>query len=38
MYKIVGKKWLETHVWHAKRMKMIEIWGYKLVGVTRYIE
>ncbi|KAG0247545.1 hypothetical protein BG011_001319 [Mortierella polycephala] len=24
------KRWLETHIWHAKRMKMIEIWGYKL--------
>ncbi|GAA97132.1 uncharacterized protein L969DRAFT_94124 [Mixia osmundae IAM 14324] len=23
-------KWLETHVWHAKRMKMVERWGYKL--------
>ena len=22
--------WLETHIWHAKRMKMIERWGYKL--------
>ena len=25
------KRWLETHIWHAKRMKMVEIWGYKLV-------
>nr|CAG8480207.1 3392_t:CDS:10 [Entrophospora candida] len=25
-----NKKWLETHIWHAKRMKMINIWGYKL--------
>ncbi|KAF9153091.1 hypothetical protein BG015_004107 [Linnemannia schmuckeri] len=24
------KRWLETHIWHAKRMKMVEIWGYKL--------
>ncbi|KAF9111129.1 hypothetical protein BGX27_005364 [Mortierella sp. AM989] len=24
------KQWLETHIWHAKRMKMIETWGYKL--------
>ena len=32
---IVGnKKWLETHMWHSKRMKMIEIWQYKLVIVT----
>lgn len=23
-------KWLETHIWHAKRMKMTELWGYKL--------
>ncbi|TPX34544.1 hypothetical protein SmJEL517_g02836 [Synchytrium microbalum] len=26
----VTKRWLETHIWHAKRMKMIEIWGYRL--------
>ncbi|KAG0051075.1 hypothetical protein BGZ83_004107 [Gryganskiella cystojenkinii] len=25
-----SKRWLETHIWHAKRMKMVEIWGYKL--------
>jgi ribonuclease P/MRP protein subunit POP1 len=25
------KKWLETHIWHAKRMKMNDIWGYRLV-------
>lgn len=24
------KKWLETHVWHAKRMKMVTRWGYQL--------
>ncbi|KAF9285583.1 hypothetical protein BGZ74_001451 [Mortierella antarctica] len=24
------KRWLETHIWHAKRMKMVEQWGYKL--------
>lgn len=23
-------KWLETHIWHAKRFKMVEKWGYKL--------
>jgi ribonuclease P/MRP protein subunit POP1 len=23
-------KWLETHVWNAKRMKMIEKWGVKI--------
>ena len=22
--------WLETHVWHAKRFKMVEQWGYKI--------
>lgn len=22
--------WLETHIWFAKRFKMIDIWGYKL--------
>lgn len=22
--------WLETHIWHAKRMKMKKLWGYKL--------
>ena len=22
--------WLETHIWHAKRMKMIDAWGYRL--------
>ncbi|BGP52028.1 Ribonucleases P/MRP protein subunit pop1 [Rhodotorula kratochvilovae] len=25
-----GKMWLETHVWHAKRMHMTEIWGHRL--------
>lgn len=25
-----SKLWLETHVWHAKRMKMCEKWGFKL--------
>lgn len=23
-------KWLESHIWHAKRMKMTELWGYKI--------
>lgn len=23
-------KWLETHIWHAKRFHMVEKWGYKL--------
>ncbi|KXN88226.1 Ribonucleases P/MRP protein subunit POP1 [Leucoagaricus sp. SymC.cos] len=25
------KTWLETHIWHAKRMKMENMWGYRLV-------
>ncbi|EMS18934.1 ribonuclease P/MRP protein subunit POP1 [Rhodotorula toruloides NP11] len=25
-----NKLWLETHVWHAKRMHMTEIWGHRL--------
>ncbi|CAO3590230.1 unnamed protein product [Absidia cylindrospora] len=25
-----NKKWLETHIWHTKRMKMMDIWGYRL--------
>ncbi|KAI0059540.1 POP1-domain-containing protein [Artomyces pyxidatus] len=24
------KKWLESHLWHAKRMKMENMWGYRL--------
>lgn len=24
------KRWLETHIWHAKRFHMIERWGFKL--------
>lgn len=23
-------KWLETHIWHAKRFHMVEKWGYRL--------
>jgi len=23
--------WLETHLWHAKRMHMDNLWGYRLV-------
>ncbi len=26
------KKWLETHIWHAKRMKMITLWGYRIAA------
>lgn len=25
-----NKVWLETHIWHAKRFKMAEKWGYKI--------
>jgi len=28
-------KWLETHIWHSKRMKMCEKWGYKLAEYPR---
>lgn len=24
--------WLESHIWHAKRMKMVEKWGYKVAS------
>eukprot|EP00057_Strongylocentrotus_purpuratus_P002608 XP_003724849.2 PREDICTED: ribonucleases P/MRP protein subunit POP1 [Strongylocentrotus purpuratus] len=23
-------RWLETHIWHAKRFKMVERWGWKI--------
>ncbi|KAK5642718.1 hypothetical protein RI129_008885 [Pyrocoelia pectoralis] len=23
-------KWLETHIWHAKRFRMLERWGFKI--------
>lgn len=23
-------RWLETHIWHAKRMHMVDVWGYRL--------
>ena len=26
-----SKIWLETHIWHAKRMHMIEQWGHRIV-------
>ncbi|ORY00772.1 POP1-domain-containing protein [Basidiobolus meristosporus CBS 931.73] len=26
----VNKRWLETHIWHSKRAKMVERWGYRL--------
>ncbi|KAG2180764.1 hypothetical protein INT44_003771, partial [Umbelopsis vinacea] len=25
-----NKRWLETHTWHAKRMHMKDMWGYRL--------
>ncbi|KAG0244945.1 hypothetical protein BGW41_005544 [Actinomortierella wolfii] len=28
------KRWLETHIWQAKRMKMVDIWGYKLADYS----
>ncbi|KAI8970247.1 ribonucleases P/MRP protein subunit POP1-domain-containing protein [Mycotypha africana] len=27
-----SKKWLETHIWHTKRMKMNDIWGYRIAS------
>ncbi|KAF7365276.1 Ribonucleases P/MRP protein subunit POP1 [Mycena venus] len=24
------KSWLETHIWHSKRMRMQNLWGYRL--------
>jgi ribonuclease P/MRP protein subunit POP1 len=27
------KAWLETHIWHAKRMKMKDIWMYRIVSL-----
>ena len=24
------KRWLETHIWHAKRMRMVTKWGYRI--------
>lgn len=29
------KSWLETHIWHAKRAKMQNLWGYRLVRLVR---
>ncbi len=23
-------KWLETHIWHAKRFHMVDLWGYRV--------
>jgi hypothetical protein len=30
------KTWLETHLWHAKRMKMSNMWGYRLVRFSSF--
>lgn len=30
---IEDKTWLETHLWHAKRMHMDNMWGYRLVRI-----
>jgi ribonuclease P/MRP protein subunit POP1 len=30
------KLWLETHIWHAKRMKMENLWGFRVAG--KYFE
>lgn len=27
-----GKRWLETHIWHAKRAKMVDLWGLRLAA------
>jgi hypothetical protein len=36
LHSILGdKKWLETHLWHAKRMHMENMWGYRLVSIYR---
>lgn len=32
------KTWLETHIWHAKRMKMENMWGYRLVRTDNISE
>lgn len=31
---IGDKLWLESHIWHAKRMKMENMWGYRLVRLS----
>ncbi|KAJ3162781.1 hypothetical protein HDU86_003755 [Geranomyces michiganensis] len=25
-----GSRWMETHVWNAKRMKIVDLWGWKI--------
>lgn len=29
-YFLPGKQWLETHIWHAKRFHMTNLWGYRI--------
>ncbi|XP_011309983.1 ribonucleases P/MRP protein subunit POP1 isoform X2 [Fopius arisanus] len=29
-----SKRWLETHIWHAKRFHMCEKWGYKIANFS----
>jgi hypothetical protein len=33
-FKLGDKIWLETHIWHTKRMKMETLWGYRLVRLA----
>ncbi|PJF17202.1 hypothetical protein PSACC_02999 [Paramicrosporidium saccamoebae] len=28
--RMTSKRWLETHLWHAKRAKMDNLWGYRI--------
>lgn len=30
--RLEDKTWLETHIWHAKRMHMENMWGYRLAS------
>lgn len=30
----LGKIWLETHIWHAKRFHMTEKWGHKIANYS----
>lgn len=32
------KSWLETHIWHAKRAKMQNMWGYRLVCLVQRLK
>lgn len=37
LFGTVAKGWLETHVWHAKRMKMVELWGRRIVSALVFL-